>query len=85
MVTPRNLVANGTRVIVHTGGGGGWGDPLDRDIEAVRRDVDEGLVSLEAARDDYGVVIDPDEIIVDIAATEKLRGDMRTTAKTAAE
>src|SRR5262249_14429958 len=39
-------------------GGGGWGDPLDREPARVARDVRNGFVSAAAARDDYGVVID---------------------------
>ena len=38
-------------------GGGGFGDPLERDPEAVREDVEDGYVSLEGARKDYGVVV----------------------------
>jgi len=41
-------------------GGGGVGDPLDRAIVEVERDVEDGLVSVEGARRDYGVVVDPD-------------------------
>ena len=37
-------------------GGGGWGDPLERDPQAVLRDVRNEFVSVEAAREDYGVV-----------------------------
>lgn len=47
---------------IQTPGGGGWGDPKRRDREAVRLDVENGLVSVAAARDEYGVVIDPEEI-----------------------
>ena len=42
---------------VVTTGGGGWGDPLEREPELVQRDVTDGKVSLKAARDDYGVVL----------------------------
>ena len=45
-------------VIMESGGGGGYGDPLERDPEAVRADVREGFVSAERARDGYGVVLD---------------------------
>jgi N-methylhydantoinase B len=41
-----------------TGGGGGYGDPRRRATELVLRDLTRGLVSLESARDDYGVMID---------------------------
>ena len=50
-------------------GGGGWGSPLRRDPEAVRRDVTNELVSYDAARDVYGVILDPDSLAVDDAAT----------------
>src|SRR5262249_45851828 len=52
------------------GGGGGWGDPLERDPERVRLDVLRGYVSLAAARRDYGVVLDGDSFEIDRAATE---------------
>jgi N-methylhydantoinase B len=58
-------------------GPGGWGDPLDRDPERVLRDVRNDLVSLEAARADYGVVIDPAALAVDAAATRRLRAEQR--------
>ena len=60
-------------------GGGGWGDPLQRDPEAVKRDVRDGYVSIEGAARDYGVVIagdpeeDPEGLALDLAATERLR------------
>lgn len=54
-------------------GGCGVGDPLDRDIEKVRQDVIDEFVSLEAAQNLYGVVIDPITFKVDEAATKKLR------------
>jgi N-methylhydantoinase B len=50
----------GDRVRMATGGGGGYGDPRERSIELVTRDVRWGLVSRESARADYGVVIDSD-------------------------
>ena len=54
-------------------GGGGWGDPLDRDPRLVLRDVRNELVSPTAAEQDYGVVLDTDRWAVDEAATVKLR------------
>jgi N-methylhydantoinase B len=48
----------GEPVYFHKGGGGGWGDPLDRDPAAVLTDVRDGLVSREAALADYGVHLD---------------------------
>ena len=51
-------VRRGDVVVMESGGGGGYGDPLERDPEAVRADVREGFVSAERARDGYGVVLD---------------------------
>ncbi len=48
----------GDRVCMATGGGGGYGDPRERPVELVQRDVVRGFVSVESARDDYGVVFD---------------------------
>jgi N-methylhydantoinase B len=47
----------GDLVRIRTTGGGGWGDPLERDPEAVRLDVLRGLVSRERAQRDYGVIL----------------------------
>jgi len=58
-------------------GAGGYGDPLERDPEAVARDVRNEVVSLDAARADYGVVLDPATFAVDAAATARLRGELR--------
>jgi N-methylhydantoinase B len=57
-------------------GAGGYGNPLERDPALVLRDVRDGKVSLEAARRDYGVVIDPQTWTVDEAATAELRRAM---------
>jgi hypothetical protein len=58
------------------GGGGGWGDPLERDPAAVLEDVLDEYVSLEGARRDYGVVIDEQAMKVDHEATARLREEM---------
>ncbi|TMV15543.1 hydantoinase B/oxoprolinase family protein [Arenibacterium halophilum] len=65
-----------------TAGGGGFGDPLERDPKAVCEDVIDDYVSVERAACDYGVVIvenDADlcDYEVDAEATEKLRADIR--------
>ena len=52
----------GSTVELRTGGGGGFGDPSERDPERVRDDVRDGYVSLEAAARDYGVVLDPETL-----------------------
>ncbi|RLB03257.1 MAG: hydantoinase B/oxoprolinase family protein [Deltaproteobacteria bacterium] len=61
----------------HSAGGGGYGDPFERDPEMVRRDVIYGYVSPERAREDYGVVIDPKTYEIDYEATERLRRGRR--------
>jgi len=68
----------GSEVIVRTGGGGGWGDPLERDPNAVRADVREEFVSTQAASDRYGVVLRED-LSIDHPATERARAELRST------
>ena len=58
-------------------GGGGWGDPVERDPHAVLRDVRNEFLSAERARSDYGVVIDTATWRVDEGATERLRAEIR--------
>lgn len=70
-------LAPGDAVIISAGGGGGFGDPLERDPEAVRLDVIRGYVSREKARDPYGVIVAPDSAAVDQAATEARRREIR--------
>jgi N-methylhydantoinase B len=60
-----------------TWGGGGWGDALERDPALVAKEITQGLVTPEGARD-YGVVVDA-KGVVDAAATEKLRTEMRAS------
>jgi N-methylhydantoinase B len=64
---------------VCVGGGGGWGDPLQRDPEMVLDDVLDELVSLAAARNDYGVIFKVDEdgeVVVDAEATAEQRNQL---------
>ena len=58
-----------------TWGGGGWGNPIEREANLVAADVKRGLVSADGARR-YGVVVD-DNGNVDESATEKLRGEIK--------
>jgi N-methylhydantoinase B len=58
-------------------GAGGWGDPLERDPAMVLRDVRNELVSLAAARADYGVVLAENPLAVDEAATLASRERLR--------
>ena len=73
------FVSAGTLIRIRTTGGGGWGDPLERDPALVARDVRWGKVSGEAAATDYGVVLagPADDPVVDGEATSRLRGDLR--------
>ncbi len=64
----------GDKSIDYVMGGAGVGNPFERDIEAVREDVRDELVSVESAREDYGVVIDPKTFEVDLRTTEQIRG-----------
>ncbi|HUB97361.1 MAG TPA: hydantoinase B/oxoprolinase family protein, partial [Stellaceae bacterium] len=66
-------LAEGDAVLLRGGGGGGFGPPHERPPEHVREDVRQGYVSLAAARDLYGVVLDPTTLAVDQAATAALR------------
>ena len=58
---------------IETTGGGGWGDPYSRAPEKVLEDVLDDYVSIDAARELYGVAIDPETLTVDGPATETLR------------
>lgn len=72
-----NRLAPGQVASIQTPGGGGYGDPLDRDAELVLRDVVNGKVSEEEARDVYGVVVDRVERDIDNEATERRRRELR--------
>jgi N-methylhydantoinase B len=64
----------GDIVRVQTNAGGGLGDPFERDPQRVLGDVLDGYVTIDAARAEYGVVINADVLTVDLAATRALRG-----------
>ncbi|MDB5553715.1 MAG: hypothetical protein JWL86_3699 [Rhizobium sp.] len=51
-------IAAGSIVILETGGGGGYGPPAERDVALVQRDLDEGYITTEGAKRDYGVTVD---------------------------
>jgi N-methylhydantoinase B/oxoprolinase/acetone carboxylase alpha subunit len=75
------LLKRGDVVRYVTPGGGGYGDPLRRDPEAVLTDVRNGWVSVEAARREYGVIItSDDDFAIDDAATAELRAAGAGTA-----
>ena len=67
--------------IVRTGGGGGWGDPLQRPAALVAEDAAEGFISRKAARDLYGVVL-RGNLSLDESATARLRKRLGSVGKT---
>jgi N-methylhydantoinase B len=71
-------VAAGEVIRIETTGGGGWGDPLERDPDRVAADVIQGKVSRSAARHDYAVVFLPGDgdPVVDDAATGERRASL---------
>lgn len=74
------VVERDDRVFIRPAGGGGYGDPLQREPERVLTDVMDGYVSKEAARDLYGVLVDTQTWTVDAAATESLRSELKAKA-----
>ncbi len=73
-----NLPLNENELVsFQTGGGGGYGPPLDRNPQLVLEDVINGYVSMKSVEKDYGVVIDGKDMKVDMDATKKLRNRMR--------
>jgi N-methylhydantoinase B len=60
----------------YSAGGGGYGNPLEREPEAVAEDVKKGYISIQAAQKEYGTVIDPESFKPDLPATAKLRASM---------
>ena len=72
----RAKVKAGDAFVLRSGGGGGFGSPLDRPVEDVLHDVRQGYVSVEAARDYYGVVLEANGNAVDKTATERQRAQL---------
>jgi len=68
------LCQPGNVIQFESAGGGGYGNPLQRDPQAVAADVVNGYVSIEKGREDYGVVIDPVTLKVDLEETDRIRG-----------
>ena len=60
-------------------GAGGYGNPLERDVEAVLDDVRQEKLTIDYVRREYGVAIDPDTLELDLLATEALRAEMSKT------
>jgi N-methylhydantoinase B len=70
------FLTGGDRFMLRSGGGGGFGSPLERDLETLQDDIRQGYVSAEAAQRFYGVVLDEDGRI-DGRGTETRRAQMR--------
>ncbi|MGH6671747.1 MAG: hydantoinase B/oxoprolinase family protein [Xanthobacteraceae bacterium] len=79
METPHHPVPVRSEVIVRTGGGGGWGDPVERDPALVRTDVIEELISRRAAGELYGVVL-RDDLTLNEIETERRRDALKSAA-----
>ncbi len=71
------LLKSGDRYTLSSGGGGGFGKPLDRKLADVEDDVRQGYVSIAMAKEQYGVVVDRASMKADVAATETRRNEMR--------
>jgi N-methylhydantoinase B len=72
------LIFPGEVVCTKGQGGGGWGDPLDRDVKRVQDDVIDRYVSKERAREIYGVVLDPNTLEIDYQTTKTLRREKKS-------
>lgn len=83
-VIKRNVIETimpGERAANKNPGGGGFGDPYEREVGRVVDDVRNGLVSVRGAKEDYGVVIkDRRTLKVDLAATGRIRGNGKRRA-----
>jgi N-methylhydantoinase B len=67
----------GDAYILRSGGGGGFGSPLERDLESLKRDVRCGYITKEAAEKYYGAVFEPESLLIDAAATQACRANMK--------
>ena len=75
--TFNHVLKSGDAYIKQSGGGGGFGSPLDRDPVKVAWDVSEGYVTKASAKEHYGVLFQGDSLDLDASATEVLRATMR--------
>ena len=77
MAVAFELYPEGELFMTSQGGGGGYGDVLDREPEQVMKDLEEGIINDHTATTLYGVVYDPTTLAVDIEATERRREGIR--------
>ncbi|MGE0735203.1 MAG: hydantoinase B/oxoprolinase family protein [Alphaproteobacteria bacterium] len=78
-------VGPGDRIEVATPGGGGFGNPLERDTESVAKDISRGYYTADQVREKFGVVVDPRTFKVDAAGTKAARAEMAKPKARAAE
>lgn len=71
------ILKKGDIVSIRSGGGGGWGNPLERDPYLVLKDYKDGVINIETTKNTYGVIIDIDNLVVVLDETEKLRLEMK--------
>ncbi|HVW67881.1 MAG TPA: hydantoinase B/oxoprolinase family protein, partial [Steroidobacteraceae bacterium] len=69
--------ANGDTYYIAIGGGGGFGDPLERDPASVVRDLRTGIVTVWAAENVYQIVVEPRSLTLDVEATARRRSEAR--------
>jgi N-methylhydantoinase B len=80
-VPERTPLPEGSLLVDYVAGGGGFGDPIDRDPQAVLRDFGRGWMSREIAERVYGVILDEDGKSVNVAATDARRRQTRESRK----
>jgi len=66
-------IPSGTVMRQVAGGGGGYGDPYQRPVEQVAKEVCNGILSIRKALKEYGVAVDPETLAVDLVETNRLR------------
>jgi N-methylhydantoinase B len=71
----------GDVVTMDAAGGGGYGDPLEREFHMVEMDVIDGYVSIQKAKEDYGVVINPETRELDLEASKQLRKSLKKSRR----
>ena len=79
------LLKPGDAYILRSGGGGGYGSPLDRPIDMVESDLIEGYITRQKAEACYGIVFEGKGTRIDIAATEVKRANLRSRSDAIAE
>jgi N-methylhydantoinase B len=84
-VPERIALPEGSLLVDYVAGGGGFGDPIERDPNAVLQDFGRGWVSREVAERVYGVILSTAGKAVDAAATQKRREEIRTERKKSGE